>query len=216
LLCFDAVHRELPDATRAEKESVSEKQVQWLFAATGKEADGSELSPEEFRDCYRQLLTNAYEEEVLLLDLRRAIAALENNRERENRAQFYGKLATVADTLFAKSATVECSHPALAALFSFVSGRGGLGPKQAATAKKALDPLMKLSTVSRQQLMDAWHGLLRHDLPTEALLTAADKALKTLTAGENASSSSADSASPAAAALSVPVSAAAAAAPATQ
>jgi hypothetical protein len=105
--CFDAVHRvrspsssasasspspsqhqpppDAPPVSAAHKQQVVANQVNWLFSATQHIAPtpGSSLPAplllSDFEQCYHRLLQSAYEQEVLHLDLKRAIDSLSSS-----------------------------------------------------------------------------------------------------------------------------------------
>ena len=97
--CFDAVHRvhspsssasttapppldDAPPVSAAHKAQTVANQVQWLFSATQHSPPTSPPTPlalSDFELCYQRLLQSAYEQEVLHLDLKRAIDALSSS-----------------------------------------------------------------------------------------------------------------------------------------
>lgn len=156
LACFDEVHREreAADMTATEKAAVVDKQVAWLFAATAHDDDSRGVSIAEFRTCYSNLLKGAYEEEVLLLDLQRAIAGLEGaaqwslaKRVLDTTNQIYRALSASAEeqgqaAAAAVSLADARASAALHRMFLHITGRSQvLGPKRQTQARKIVAPL---------------------------------------------------------------------------
>lgn len=133
-LCYNTVHNTQNNSVidisdDREKHVMVEQQVQWLFDATN---EINTITLEEFKLCYGNLLMNAYEEEVLQIDLDRAIHELDTNQSRLNAiallntAKLYynnvttqpntNKQSILLDTLH--SIEKQCSGPKQAKLIS--------------------------------------------------------------------------------------------------
>jgi hypothetical protein len=84
---FSSQAESLPPVTASHKQRVVSDQVNWLFSATQHGVPASSpsatvpapLALAEFESCYHRLLASAYEQEVLWLDLKRAITALSSS-----------------------------------------------------------------------------------------------------------------------------------------
>ena len=153
LACFDTVHRDSVDLSPAEKSAVVEKQVSWLFAATSHdESDASAgVRLDEFRSCYSNLLKGAYEEEVLALDLQRAITGLEQAGQwvaargvLDSTNQIYRALALHSGVQHGAALSLSDARTssALHRMFEHITGRSQvLGPKRQTQARKIVAPL---------------------------------------------------------------------------
>jgi hypothetical protein len=220
--CFADVHRTSasssgPDGEfmAADKANIVEQQVTWLFSATDHAADG-EISFEDFKSCYAKLLAAAYEEEVLLLDLKRAIDSLSSSPEWRAMQTLFQTARTLFRTLAnnndSADATIQPEDPRVSAVlqraFQDIQGRSQvLGPKKQTAARRLLAPALFSAgapPLSMQGLVALYKQVLAVPVPVEQLAQDAQAALQ-LARGEAAA------AAPAAAAAAVGESAAAAA-----
>ena len=153
--CFSDVHRS--SEALGSPATVIDQQVQWLFAATShadESADTAEISPDEFKACYTKLLHASYEEEVLLIDLQRAIDSLANGDEWTQAKKLLALTKQVFHAIVAASgaggedaaAEVQPSQPRVHAilqrLFAGIQGRSQvLGPRKQTAARRIVAPL---------------------------------------------------------------------------
>ena len=127
-----------------------DQQVEWLFSATEHSHDSEpEVSSEEFKGCYTKLLAAAYEEEVLQLDLQRAVDSLSRSREWTSMRQMFVTARSLFRALAgsdAHDATISPADPrvksVLERLFEHINGKSNvLGPKRQTAARRVVAPL---------------------------------------------------------------------------
>ena len=209
--CFDAVHRvhspsssistshpppdDAPPISAAQKAQTVANQVQWLFSATqtsppspSPPSPSPSLPPPltlpQFELCYQRLLQSAYEQEVLHLDLKRAINSLHSSQQwtamrgvlsrarrvwmdRVEGAGGGGREGVV-------QAVVERSMRSL--------GEGGSGvfgsAKKAAAAKRVVDGVKaKGGAIGLQEWMGAWQDIVAVDFRHQPVLEDLDQVL---------------------------------------
>jgi hypothetical protein len=202
------VHRD-PDA-HSQKDALLTQQVNWLFTAasdpdTGAEAN--EIDEAAFKACYQKLLSAAYEEEVLALDLTRAIDALQASEEWIASKSIFTGLRDLYAGLGTESLTqADPKHKLLRdALFGPITGRSTtLGPRTQTKARKIVAPLVDPAApdVHVEKLIAVVKEILAAQVPPEVLVKGLEdaKAVANGTAPPAAASSSSTPAAAAAAA----------------
>lgn len=216
LSCFADVHRST-EALGGDKAQIVEQQVSWLFQATDHaQRPDDEVSLEDFKACYGKLLAAAYEEEVLALDLKRAIDSLSGSAEWRAMQQLFQTARALFKTLAnseAPDATVQPADsrvaPVLQRAFADIQGRSQvLGPKKQTAARRLLAPALfapDTPPLTLQHLISLYKQVLAVPVPVEVLAQDAQAALQLArgeapAAGAAPPAAAAASASPAAAA----------------
>jgi hypothetical protein len=144
-LTFDAVqgakqrdqkNQQTQEWSKSEREAAVQAQLSWLFTAAG---SSSSISLDDFRSCYSSLLQSAYEEEVLKLDLERAIETLESSSQYKQMRQLFVDL----------SSFIPCN---VSDLFVCVTGKSkSLGPKKQKEARKLVEQFMKQTNENKEE-----------------------------------------------------------------
>ena len=193
--CFDAVHavhsprshsspEDAPPVSAQQKAQTVANQVGWLFSATQHAAASpsslpSPLPLSDFELCYQRLLQSAYEQEVLHLDLKRAIDALSSSQQ----WAAMSRLLTRARRLWRErirgdgegaARAIERSTRALAT----GEGAGFASAKKSAAVRRVVDALKaKGSAVSEDEWMAAWHEVVAVEFNHDRVSQDIDSAL---------------------------------------
>lgn len=211
--CFEAVHRiqsnnntdtmnnnnNDPDTdtssttTTANKDHTVTEQVNWLFAAVG--TTQSTINYSEFSNCYHKLLESAYEEEVLQIDLNRAITALSNNTDYQLIRTLFNQLKLY----YQRNHSIPIEE--LRILFTNITVNNNtnnttntvkltsLGPKKCTAARKLVDSLLTSitsNTITIEQLFQTYKQLIIIGVPIQLLY---QPAMQIINSSNNNSSS---------------------------
>lgn len=162
------------------KESILNTQVSWLFsAATEAEHEAlQEIDEDKFKGCYQKLLAAAYEEEVLALDLQRAIDSLTKSSDWQLTLAAFKELTQLFETPTIQhdsnthlTPESNSTHRAiLDAIFLPITGRSNLmGPRTQTQARKMVTPIMTQKNVSIDDIRRVFKTLLAIPLPPAVL-----------------------------------------------
>ena len=187
--CFYDVHKDKiadlssdPSESQSQRNEIVQTQVNWLFSAAG---SSDSINSTQFADCYRGLLNNAYEEEVLQIDLTRAITSLQNNQEYQLMINLFGLVKK-----YHKSS--DSNNEKLKLLFNSILGKSkSLGPKKQKLARNIVNELFSSSnSITLQQLNDCYLKLLVAEVPVQELVQDIQLVEKSGSDSNNNSSSS--------------------------
>lgn len=174
--CFSDVHRDT-EALGGNKEAIINQQVSWLFsAAVDPEADpatASGIDEAAFKACYQKLLAAAYEEEVLSLDLKRAIDSLSSSRAWQEMRDIFKQTRDIFAALGTQtlSTSDERHRAALDTIFQPITGRSGvLGPRSQTAARKIVTPVLAADAQSSvEQVIKTIKEVLAVPVPAEII-----------------------------------------------
>jgi len=211
--CFADVHRSTERLDS--KDSVVDAQVSWLFSATAHDGEGddAEITEEEFKACYSKLLQAAYEEEVLQLDLNRAIDSLSKNAEWSQMHTLFSLVRSSFDSLTGDGhsaiGTLSLrdgrSRSVVERMAQGITGRSDcLGPKKQTAARKIVAKYIEgegeHQMITIKNINKMFKELLRLGVPVDSLIKDVQQALNlaksdTSTSTSSSSSSASDPAS---------------------
>jgi len=164
--CYSAVHGQRnidsgittgAGTDESSKQQTVDKQVDWLFTAT---SEVHHITLQEFKQCYADLLQNAYEEEVLTIDLQRAIKALETSADRQERVQLLQQIIQ-----WYRNATEQQKVTVLQQLQSPQVTQ--LTPKKHAQIQQYIQNLS--TSLNHSEFLGIIKYMLAHDVPLESL-----------------------------------------------
>ena len=164
----------LPSVTASHKARVVSEQVQWLFSASAPAVPAASpaaspssspspsspapLSFPSFESCYRRLLSSGYEQEVLWLDLVRAITALSSSAHWQSMSAVCSRARRVWAERLQQGSRQEAERRR-------VSARIAQSLSQQAHSAQLTSALQAMQAEGQQwteeRWMRAWHDLLR-------------------------------------------------------
>lgn len=159
VICFAAVHQGKPSNSTV-GESV-ERQVHWLFKDEDKSA---RISLDAFKGLYKELLEGGYEEEVLHIDIDRAISALASSRASFDRktSSFHEKVRSFFKLMDANHDGVLEKHEAARCLRVVIAEMKAASP-HTSPLKPAQGRLKDDATVGQQVKWLFAHADTNHD-----------------------------------------------------
>ena len=126
--------------------------------------ESQHVSLDEFKQCYANLLANAYEEEVLTIDLQRAITSLEHSTARQS-------VVSALQAAKQKYAAANGDSTLLQAIAKKIYSQ--LGPKQGQKLKAQADSVL---ASDRSVTQTQWLALIKQfvvaDVQPQSLLQA--------------------------------------------
>lgn len=199
--CFADVHRP-QEGLEGNPDTIVAQQVTWLFSAADHAAD-AEIGEGDFKGCYQKLLAAAYEEEVLALDLKRAIESLTSSADWTNMRQLFATARQIFQSLSGGGDSLSTADAkakeVLEALFLCITGKSNvMGPKKQIAARKlvasalgggngaaaaegssaaAAAPASNAVSVSTAQLIKLYKDLLAMHIPVDVLKKSAEESV---------------------------------------
>jgi len=167
-------------------------QVSWLFSAT-EHASDAEVSYDDFKACYAKLLAAAYEEEVLLLDLSRAIDSLQRSEEWTAMKRLFQTARSLFQALSHGSSASDTSisvsdervRSVLERAFASINGRSqSMGPKKQTAARRLVAPALDAAAappLPAAGLTTLYKQLLAVPVPVAEMAQDAEAALQLAT-----------------------------------
>lgn len=174
--CFDRVHRTPVDEplSHSAKQAAVRTQAHWLFSATHHNISqhGTEpvdphivITREEFSACYRRLLESAYEMEVLMLDLQRAIAALTESTEWNSIVAICRKAKSLYPLI------ANDLNKRAACFVSLQSNSAQIASQRSFTQiSSVINHIVKAEPLSQTDWLHAWKQILMHPFNRDVVL----------------------------------------------
>jgi hypothetical protein len=174
--CFDRVHRTPADEplSHSAKQAAVRTQAHWLFSATHHNISQTGTEPvdanvfitrSEFKACYLQLLESAYEMEVLMLDLQRAIAALTESRDWANVIAICRKAKSVYPIIANDVSKRALCFAALQSASTQISSQ-----RASTQISSIVNNIVKAESLTERDWLYAWKQILVHPFNRSVVL----------------------------------------------
>lgn len=175
----------LTDEEQQFKSQSIQKQIDFLFTATigsnpntNNDNNQHVITKEQFKQCYHKLLSSAYEEEVLQLDLQRAIDALQHNKQFTIMRQLLTKIKQVYNDQ-SQSNKLSSGKFWNTAFASISSNSTTLSSSQINLALNVIKPLIenKSTLLPLSIIINCYKQLFQYDIQPQILHDEFNKAL---------------------------------------